>query len=96
MKPRTQKHAYMLANAGKIIRTARESAGVSQQTVADVFDWNRDAMSKVESGQTDISLYSFLTICDFLRDFMPPDHPATQLYALLAPGRTLPRRAPAG
>lgn len=89
---RSSKHQAVLNAVGSLIRDARTSAGISQQAVADLFDWQRDALSKLERGNTDISLYSFLIICDFLREFLPPDHPALALYESLTPGRQIPRR----
>ena len=41
------------ANAiGRDVRRLRVGAGLAQQTVADLFGWGRDALSKLETGKT--------------------------------------------
>jgi transcriptional regulator with XRE-family HTH domain len=53
--------------------------GLSQQSVADLFDWNRDAMSKVETGKNNLTLHQYLTLVRFLQEAVPLDHPALAL-----------------
>lgn len=68
----------LLTRIGQEIRTAREAADLPQQAVADLFQWKRDAISKLERGLLNISLVDYLRLVDFLREFLP-DHPAVPL-----------------
>ncbi len=63
---------------GMDIRAARKGAGKSQQEIADLFGWNRDAVSKIETGKVSVSLRSYLVIMRFCA---PPesDHPGVAL-----------------
>jgi transcriptional regulator with XRE-family HTH domain len=65
---------------GTDLRRLREESGVAQQAVADVFGWNRDAVSKIERGVTRLSLIDYLRTMDFLRE-VDPDHPGVVLAA---------------
>lgn len=65
--------------AGAEIRKWREELGLSQDSIAKLFGWNRDAMSKIETGKNNLSLHDYLTIVMFLREAAPPDHPALAL-----------------
>ncbi|WP_419900618.1 helix-turn-helix domain-containing protein [Roseomonas sp. USHLN139] len=77
-----------LQKAGQDLREMREGAGMTQQEVADIFNWNRDAVSKIESGSINISLHHYLQIIQQFKELYP-DHPALPLYDYL----TKPRRA---
>jgi DNA-binding XRE family transcriptional regulator len=67
-----------LAVIGSDIRAHREGAGMPQQELADLHAWNRDAVSKLERGMTDISLRAYLSIIAHMRELYP-DHPAIPL-----------------
>jgi transcriptional regulator with XRE-family HTH domain len=79
----TRKPSTTLTVAGAELRAAREAAELSQQAISDLFGWNRDATSKLEAGSLNISLKDYLTLCQFMREFMDPDHPALALYTRL-------------
>lgn len=88
MRAKTTEHAKLFAQRyGEDIREMREGAGLSQENIASQFGWTRDAVSKIERGITNISLFHYLQIVHFMRDFYP-DHPAIELYDFL----TKPRR----
>lgn len=63
---------------GAELRDIRQKANASQQEVAFAPNWNRDAISKIERGDTNISLYDYLLVMYFMREFAP-DHPAQAL-----------------
>lgn len=69
----------MAAAVGKDIRTAREAAGLTQEALAELFDNGRDWLSKAERGVINISVVDYLELVDYLRQEMPPDHPAVAL-----------------
>jgi hypothetical protein len=50
-----------------------------------MFNWSRDAMSKVERGDTAIGLFDYLRLMDFYRERVP-SHPAVALANRLLPG----------
>lgn len=79
--------------AGQEIRTMRLAAGASQEMVADLFGWTRDALSKIERGIRPISLFEYLNVMWFLRS-SKPDHPAVALAGLLLYPK--PAERPAG
>jgi transcriptional regulator with XRE-family HTH domain len=70
---------------GRELRELREAYGLSQATVADVFGWNRDAMSKIERGATPLGMFEYLRLMLFYRERVP-EHPAVALAARLLPG----------
>lgn len=73
------------ARLGADLRAARERAGLSQAAVAEVFGWQRDAISKIECGKNSLTVLEYLTLVDFLRAFYPPDAPAVALADVLLP-----------
>ncbi len=81
----------VLKAVGRELRIAREASGLSQQDVADVFDWRRNAISKLERGDLNISLYQYLDLVRFSEDFLPPDHAGVALADHYMP-RSRPRR----
>jgi DNA-binding XRE family transcriptional regulator len=82
-----KKRAYMLQRLGEQLRAARESEGFTQQEVADLFGWGRDAISKLESGTLNVSLADYLLLVHFLRDHLPPGYPAVVLHDIAASPR---------
>ena len=74
----------MLKRMGQEIRDIREGLAMPQQEISDTFGWGRDAVSKLERGLLNISLYDYLRLMDSLRAF-EPDHPAIALYDHLKP-----------
>lgn len=70
--------AKAIERIGADIRHLRTSLQLSQQTVSDIFGWNRDAMSKVENGVTHLPLVNYLRIMDMLKE-ADPQHPAHAL-----------------
>lgn len=62
---------------GKEIRAMRESAGLTQQDLADVLGvGGRSWTYQVENGLIGISLENYIAVMDFLRDTPNKDHPA--------------------
>lgn len=47
------------------IRLFRESTGEKQATIARVLKISQSAYSRIESGESDLSLRHFLTLCEF-------------------------------
>jgi DNA-binding XRE family transcriptional regulator len=82
----TPAEADTLRRAGQGIREMRETAGLAQQDIADIFGWSRDAISKIERGVNTISLFQYLKIIDCLRE-VDRAHPALPLARLLGIGR---------
>jgi transcriptional regulator with XRE-family HTH domain len=68
---------------GAEIKTWRKALGWSQQDVGDLFGWNRDAVSKVETGKNNISLHDYLVIVRSLAEGIPRRHPAVALMTRL-------------
>jgi len=66
------------ARLGAELRQVREAAGLSQQAVADLYEWNRDAVSKFERGVRRMSLFDYLRFMDLMREQLPA-HPAVPL-----------------
>ena len=60
------------------IRAMREAAGVSQYAIAELFGWERDAVSKLEVGRVRVKLDDYIRIAKFCRDAIP-GHPAVAL-----------------
>ena len=76
------------ARLGAELRAARERAGLSQAAVAEVFGWQRDAISKIERGKNGLTVLEYLTLVHRLRDHFPEAHPAVPLAdAMLPRGR---------
>jgi transcriptional regulator with XRE-family HTH domain len=73
----------ILRRVGAQIRTARVSTEASQQELGDLFGWGRDAISKLELGTLNVSLFDYLLLVDYLGEHMPPDHPALALLKFL-------------
>ena len=68
-----------MARIGAEVRAAREQAELSQAAVADMFGWERDAISKIERGVNSLTLYDYLRLMTWLRDELDPAHPALAL-----------------
>lgn len=83
------KHAAFCLKLGGELRAYRELAGLSQDAVAEVLGWGRDAISKIETGKNGLRLYDYLLLMEFLRDGSP-GHPAHSLRERLN-SRRLPR-----
>lgn len=64
---------------GRDILTWRAEAGASQDVIARRFGWNRDAISKIETGKNAVSMYHYLNIAQLLRDDIAEDHPVRAL-----------------
>jgi transcriptional regulator with XRE-family HTH domain len=77
--------ALFRRRVGTELRMLREASRLSQQAVAEVFGWTRDAMSKVERGVYPLGMYEYLRLIAFYRD-LEPDHPAVALANRLQPG----------
>jgi transcriptional regulator with XRE-family HTH domain len=73
-------------HAREEIRTWRENLRLSQQDVADVFGWKRDAVSKIETGKNNLYLDEYLVLVKFLAAGIPTDHPALALAERLRDG----------
>lgn len=73
-----------LTRLGAELRELREASGVPQQTIADLFGWQRDAVAKLENGTNQIQLYDYLRL---MRSFaeLAPEHPALPLADQLIP-----------
>lgn len=69
----------ILVAIGQDIRRIRQECGVSQQQVADIFGWQRDAISKLERGLFNVSLANYLQLMDWLREGAPANHPGLAL-----------------
>ena len=86
--PTPEEHAFDRA-VGADIRAMRMAADVSQESLAELLNWNKDAISKIERGVNSTSFY------DYLKLMMPfahdnPDHPALDLARKY--GMHVPRR----
>ena len=68
------------------IRAIREAAGMTQAAVADIFGWERDAVSKIEAGKVRIRLIDYLAVVKFCRHAIP-GHPAIALAEFYIPSR---------
>ena len=79
------KRLLLQQRLGRDIRLLRESAGLSQQSIADLFGWGRDAISKLESGSIATTVYNYLALMQFLASDVEPDHPAVILARRLMP-----------
>jgi transcriptional regulator with XRE-family HTH domain len=55
-----------LNEIGKVIKTERESQGMTQKTLAKGVKVTQTMVSYVEKGKTNISFDSFVKICAFL------------------------------
>lgn len=84
--PATAERARLSELIGADIRRIREGAGRSQQSIAELFNWGRDAISKLETGKNDVYLYDYLKMVNSFRETVP-DHPALFLYDYLFPKR---------
>lgn len=63
---------------GADLRRLRKRAGMSQQEVADQFGWGRDAISKIERGESDTTVEKYLRILKCLGP-ADPAHPGVVL-----------------
>ena len=70
---------------GTELRRLREAYGLSQAAVAGAFGWQRDAMSKIERGDSLLGMYEYLRLLAYYRERVP-NHPAVALADLLLPG----------
>jgi DNA-binding XRE family transcriptional regulator len=77
---------------GAELRQVRESAGLSQQAIADLYEWNRDAVSKFETGKRRMSLFDYLRFIDLMREQIPA-HPAVPLADHMLAWRRIKPRA---
>jgi transcriptional regulator with XRE-family HTH domain len=78
---------------GRELRTLREAGGVSQAAVADLFGWQRNAISKLEAGRTTTNIYNYLRLINFLAHDTEPDHPARALLRRFMPSEKAVFRA---
>ena len=85
------RRALFYRRIGQNIRQLREDAGWTQEQLADLFGWNRDAISKIESGKRPVALYEYLQLLWFLRD-VDLNHPGVSLARLLLPPATIGTR----
>ena len=60
------------------LRQMRETANVTQSELADLFGWEKAAVSKLESGMVRVRLADYLAIMRYLREFVP-GHPGVAL-----------------
>lgn len=67
-----------LDRVGADLRDMRMASGLSQEDIADYMGWKRDAISKVENGRNQLSVYDYLTLMRFFRE-IEPNHPALPL-----------------
>ena len=79
--------ANFLRLVGAELRSLRLKADLSLESVAEVFGWNRDAISKIERGQRNMLLSDYLTLMLFYRD-LAPGHPALALAARFKKGKS--------
>jgi transcriptional regulator with XRE-family HTH domain len=79
------RRASFAQRVGRELRLLREAAGLSQAAVADTFDWQKAAMSKIETGARPIALFEYLRLMQFYGE-IEPGHPAVALAARLLPG----------
>lgn len=70
-----EKRNAIIARMGAELRQFREELGLSQRDIADRFEWERDAISKVETGKTALSAANYCLMIDILREAVPADHP---------------------
>lgn len=70
---------HALEVLGAEIREARLAANMTQESLADVLGWGKDAVSKLERGLLDIKLRDYLTLVSTLALFLPRDHPGRAL-----------------
>lgn len=76
--------ALFRRRVGQELRELREASGLSQESVADLFNWSRDAISKIERGDRPLGMYEWLRLMQFYRDAIP-NHPGVALVARLLP-----------
>jgi transcriptional regulator with XRE-family HTH domain len=70
---------------GAELRLMREAGGVSLAFVAEIFGWKKDALSKIERGERQISTFDYLTLLRWYGDLAEPNHPALALAGRLLP-----------
>lgn len=75
------------------LRRVRETAGYTQEGIAELFGWNRDAVSKLENGSRRIRMADFLQVVDFCREAIP-GHPAVALIEHYAPAKSRRGKSP--
>jgi len=51
---------------GQRIKTIREEKGFTQQDLADLCNFEKSNMSRIETGRTNLTLKSMFTICEAL------------------------------
>ena len=78
-----------LGRVGAELREFREAAKLTQQDVADLYGWGRDAIKKVEMGERGLSVAAYIGIVRYFAvdDFAPPTHPAVALAEYFATNR---------
>lgn len=70
----------ILTTLGKEIRTALTACGLTQQNIADFLGWaGRDAASKLERGEINITLTDYVRLMSLMQGKMPPAHPGVAL-----------------
>lgn len=63
---------------GEELRELRVTSEYSQAEMAEWFDWQRDALSKTETGKNNLTLYDYLKLMRHYAAVMPK-HPALAL-----------------
>ena len=71
----TQTYKQFFGSLGADIKEMRERIGLSQAEIANVMGWGRFAMSKIETGQTNLSLFDYLRLISTLEE-AERGHPA--------------------
>ncbi len=74
----TPAHKSLLETMGADLRALRVRADVSQEDTGEMLGWNKDAISKIERGINNTSLYDYLRLMMYFRD-VEPKHPAVTL-----------------
>lgn len=64
MKKMNEFQLYMVV--GQRIKTIREEKGLTQQDLADLCNFEKSNMSRIEAGRTNLTLKSLLTISEAL------------------------------
>jgi transcriptional regulator with XRE-family HTH domain len=74
----TAEHQCFLRRLGADIRALRERVDLKQEEFGGVLGFNRDAISNIERGINNMSVYEYLRLVQFVRADAP-DHPALLL-----------------
>jgi predicted transcriptional regulator len=71
----TDTHPRFFSAMGGDIRMMREQLGISQEEICNLMGWGRFALSKIENGKTNLSLFEYLRLMSLLQE-ANKDHPA--------------------